>query len=252
MGARRQAALKPALRGEAVGAPKNRRIWVETATAMVSEGINLGEARFQDLIERSGASKNSFYANFPGKLPELHAEVIDWWKAQRIPAALDIAVNAVQNPLEKLRILRSVMAGNAIRDEAMRRWATTDPEVAAAVAEADHAIAAYALGALSNLGYQGTEAEDLAEVVVAILQTIRPRAYETLIGRLDPASPRQPALNQGPVAIASGSGHGEVLLFPLPDNLDPVALSQLRARARKLVESLSAKNESAASHETVA
>jgi AcrR family transcriptional regulator len=228
------------LEGECVGAPKNRRTWIETATGMVNEGVNLGEVKLQELLARSGASKNSFYANFPGNLPELHAEVVDWWKAQRVPTALDVAVNAVQNPLEKLRILRSVLAGNAVRDEAMRRWAVTDPLVAAAVTEADHAIAGYALSALCSLGYQGTEADDLAEVIVAILQTVRPRAYETLLSRLDPAAAGQQRIDGGAVGIAPGIAPGEVLLYALTQNLDPAALSQLRSSAQQLVASLSA------------
>lgn len=231
-----------------MAAPKNRRTWIETATGMVDEGENLGEVKLQELLVKSGASKNSFYANFPGNLAELHAEVVDWWKAKRVPPALDVAVSAVESPLEKLRILRAVLAGNAVRDEAMRRWAVTDPTVAAAVIEADQAIAGYALSALSELGYQGTEADDIAEVIVAVLQTVRPRAYETLLSKLDPTAAGRQRLDVGAVGIAPGHAPGELLLYKLAENMDPVALGQLRASAQQLVASLSAAEEQQTAH----
>src|SRR5215472_4013921 len=109
-----------------------RQSWIDTATTMVTGGANLGEVRLQQLLDANGAAKNSFYNNFDGGLPELHGEVITWWKAQRVPPILDAALAAVHSPVERLRILRSVLAGNAIRDEAMRRWSVTDPAVAVA------------------------------------------------------------------------------------------------------------------------
>src|ERR1700733_4236783 len=121
---------------------------------MVDAGANLGEVKLQQLFEANGAAKNSFYNNFEGGLPELHAEVITWWKAQRVPPILEAALSAVENPVERLRILRSILAGNAVRDEAMRRWAVTDAAAAKAVAEGDKAIADHAIKALHLLGYQ--------------------------------------------------------------------------------------------------
>ena len=73
------------------------------------DGANLGEVKLQQLFDANGAAKNSFYNNFTGGLPELHAEVITWWKAQRVPPILEAALNAVQNPVERLRILRSIL-----------------------------------------------------------------------------------------------------------------------------------------------
>jgi hypothetical protein len=154
---------------------------------MVDAGANLGEVKLQQLLDANGAAKNSFYNGFPGGLAELHAEVIGWWKAQRVPPILEAALGAVENPVERLRILRSILAGNATRDEAMRRWAATDPDVEKAVASGDRAIGAHAIKALHLLGYQGAEAEDWAEVIVAVIQSVRPRAYETMLESLDTA-----------------------------------------------------------------
>jgi hypothetical protein len=176
---------------------------------MVTDGASLGEVKLQQLFEANGAAKNSFYNNFPGGLPELHADVITWWKAQRVPPILEAALSAVQSPLEELRILRSVLAGNAVRDEAMRRWAATDPDVAKAVTEGDKAIAGHALQALHELGYQGTEADDWAELIVTVIQSVRPRAYETLLGKLDTASAARHPF-QSAVGIVAG---------PVPDEL---------------------------------
>ena len=208
-----------------------RQSWIDTATKMVDDGANLGEVKLQQLFDANGAAKNSFYNGFPGGLPELHAEVITWWKAQRVPPILDAALSAVENPVERLRILRSILAGNAVRDEAMRRWAVTDPGVAKAVAKGDQAIAAHAIEALHLLGYQGSEAEDLAEIIGAVIQSVRPRAYETMLGRLDPAQASRQGHNES-VGIAVGEIPDELIIYRIAQDLPPSARSELRARVQ--------------------
>jgi hypothetical protein len=216
-----------------------RQSWIDTATKMVTDGANLGEVKLQQLFEANGAAKNSFYNNFAGGLPELHAEVITWWKAQRVPPILEAALSAVENPLEELRILRAVLAGNAVRDEAMRRWAVTDLPAAEAVSEGDKAIAGHANKALHELGYQGTEADDWAEVIVTVIQSVRPRAYETLLGKLDTtAARRQPY--QGSVGIVPGPVPDELVIYGIAQNLPADALSQLRANAQQFAATVSA------------
>jgi hypothetical protein len=215
-----------------------RQSWIDTATKMVDQGANLGEVKLQQLFDANGAAKNSFYNNFDSGLPELHAEVITWWKAQRVPPILEAALNAVENPVERLRILRSILAGNAVRDEAMRRWAVTDDAAAEAVTEGDKAIAGHAIEALHQLGYQATEADDWAQVIVTVIQSIQPRAYETLLSKLDTTS----AKRQRPyaVAIAPGAVPDELVIYGIAQNLPPDALSQLRANAQEFAASVSA------------
>jgi hypothetical protein len=216
-----------------------RQSWIDTATKMVSDGANLGEVKLQQLFDANGAAKNSFYNNFTGGLPELHAEVITWWKAQRVPPILEAALNAVENPLERLRILRSVLAGNAIRDEAMRRWAVTDPTAAKAVTDGDKAIANHALQALHQLGYQGTEADDWAEVIVTIIQSVQPRAYETLLGKLDTTAARRQPPFASSVGVTAGTAPDELVIYAIAQHLPPDALSQLRANAQEFAASVS-------------
>jgi hypothetical protein len=205
---------------------------------MVDEGANLGEVKLQQLFEANGAAKNSFYNNFQGGLSELHAEVITWWKAQRVPPILEAALNAVENPVERLRILRSVLAGNAVRDEAMRRWAVTAAAVAEAVAEGDKAIAGHAIEALHKLGYQGTEADDWAELIVTVIQSVQPRTYETLLSKLDTAPARRQRYT-GAVGIVQGPVPDELVIYGIAQNLPPDALSQLRANAQQFAASVS-------------
>jgi hypothetical protein len=217
-----------------------RQSWIDTATKMVDQGANLGEVKLQQLFEANGAAKNSFYNNFDGGLPELHAEVITWWKAQRVPPILEAALNAVENPLERLRILRSILAGNAVRDEAMRRWAVTDNAAAQAVAEGDKAIAGHAIEALHQLGYQGTEADDWAEAIVTVIQSIQPRAYETLLSKLDTTTATRQKPYAGAVAIAPGAVPDELVIYGIAQNLPPDALRQLRANAQQFAASVNA------------
>jgi hypothetical protein len=205
---------------------------------MADKGANLGEVKLQQLLDANGAAKNSFYNNFDGGLPELHAEVITWWKVQRVPPILQAALSAVQSPLERLRILRSILAGNAVRDEAMRRWAVTDDAVADAVAEGDKAIAGHATEALRQLGYQGTQADDWAEVIVTIIQSVQPRAYETLLSKLDTTAARRQKPNAGAVAIAAGVMPDELVIYGIAHNLPPEALRQLRANVQEFAASV--------------
>ena len=225
-----------------------RQSWIDTATTMVTGGANLGEVRLQQLLDANGAAKNSFYNNFDGGLPELHGEVITWWKAQRVPPILDAALGAVANPVEKLRILRSVLAGNATRDEAMRRWAVTDPAVADAVTEGDRAIAGHAITALHELGYQGTEADDWAELIVAVIQSVRPRAYETLLGKLETTAAGRQKPYASAVSIAPGMVPDELVIYGIAQNLPPDALSQLRANAQEFAESVSTGSQAEVDH----
>jgi len=216
-----------------------RQSWIDTATKMVDAGANLGEVKLQQLLDANGAAKNSFYNGFPGGLAELHAEVIEWWKAQRVPPILQAALAAVENPVERLRILRSILAGNAVRDEAMRRWAATDPDVEKAVASGDKAIGEHAIEALHLLGYQGTEADDWAEVIVTIIQSVHPRAYETLLSKLDTEQARGQRYTRA-VGIAPGPVPDELVIYGIAQNLPPHALSQLRANAQQFAASTSA------------
>jgi hypothetical protein len=227
-----------------------RQSWIDTATKMVDVGANLGEVKLQQLLDANGAAKNSFYNGFPGGLAELHAEVIGWWKAQRVPPILEAALGAVENPVERLRILRSILAGNAVRDEAMRRWAATDPDVEKAVASGDKAIGAHAIEALHLLGYQGTEAEDWAEVIVAVIQSVRPRAYETMLESLDTA-PGNRHRHDESVGIVAGEVPDELIIYRIAHDLPPDARSELRASVQNFASS-SARHQGQVGEGTVA
>jgi hypothetical protein len=122
----------------------------------------------------------------------------------------------------------------------MRRWAVTDPAVAAAVAEGDQAIAGHALTALHELGYHGTEADDWAELIVTVIQSVRPRAYETLLGKLDTSAVARGQAYAGTVGIAPGAAPDELVIYTIAANLPPAALSQLRARAQDFAASAGA------------
>jgi hypothetical protein len=133
----------------------------------------------------------------------------------------------------------------------MRRWAVTEQAAAQAVVEGDKAIAGHAIEALHQLGYQGTEADDWAEVIVTVIQSIQPRAYETLLSKLDTTT----ATRHKPyaVAIAPGAVPDELVIYGIAQNLPPDALRQLRANAQQFAASVNAAgNPPEASQGTVA
>ena len=96
-------------------------------------------------------------------------------------AALDRTVRSVADPAERLRLLRAVIAGNATRDNAMRRWAHSEPAAAAAVAEADAAAGEHIDKAVRDLGYSERDADALAPLIAALLPFAEARDFEVLL-----------------------------------------------------------------------
>jgi AcrR family transcriptional regulator len=209
------------------GRVASREHWISTAADLVSQGRPLGEVSIPELEQAAGATRGSLYTYFP-KLADLHRAVIEWWREQRSQTALDSTVRSVADPLERLRLLRAVIAGNAVRDDAMRRWAHTEPAAAAAVAEADHAAIAHVHQALQDLGYSAGDADALAPLMAGLFSSARPGAFELLLRLLARAVAVKPD-----VEVTQGTDADEIVLYTIAKDLPAAARRQLREEAQR-------------------
>ncbi len=137
--------------------------WVSAAMKLSLErGLVPADVTLNDLCESIGVSKGSFYSHFSGGLSDLHREIAERWARDHASAELDSAVQAIRDPLERLRALRACGLQTARRDGTMRRWGSRDLIAAAAVADADRAAVGHVRAALADLGFPAGEASVLA------------------------------------------------------------------------------------------
>ena len=149
-----------------------RQDWVGTALRLSLDQDRLPAAVPVEVLCRSlNVTKGSFYAHFRGGRPELDAAVISQWLRDRVAALPDIAVGAVQDPLDRVRMIRAAIADSAVRDGAMRRWAASDRTAAEAVAEADRIVTSRLERAVADLGFAAAEPDALARWLAAALRS---------------------------------------------------------------------------------
>jgi AcrR family transcriptional regulator len=162
-------------------------------------------------------TRGSFYYHF-ASMDSLHQAVLARWREatsdDAIETALrDSAMRVVHDPGERLLLLRAWSRATAARDQAIRRWAerpgAAATAAAAAVAEADAAIIAYARQALRDLGYGRDDAQVLALLLTRAFtgDDITDEGFARLLGILRRAARQRPAQ----VGVAAGTGGGMVL-----------------------------------------
>lgn len=87
-------------------------------------------------------SKGSFYSHFRGGLMAFYKAVIIAWQEDRDRALEGTQVTVIENPADRLRVLRSYAEQKAVRDDAIRRWAAAADAGEEGAAEASRALAA--------------------------------------------------------------------------------------------------------------
>ena len=188
-----------------------------------------------------GPGKGSFYSpgHFrEGRLPELHREVIAVWLRESAAASevLRATLRTVRDPLERLRMIRAAGGTDAVRADAMRRWAVTDDTAAAAVADAAGPVLAHISAALSDLGFPAADAGALARLLAPVLGSADDAAIDVLLRTLDRAA--RDLRSGDEVATASGRGPGETVLYMLPRGTPAEVRRQLEEQAQGWLVSL--------------
>lgn len=147
-----------------------RQGWVDATMRLSLDQDRLpAEVSVEALAGELDVTKGSFYSHFREKRQELHAAVISQWFRERVAGLPDIAVGAVQDPLDRVRMIRAAIADTAVRDGAMRRWAASDRAAAEAVAEADQIVTSRLGRALTDLGFAAAESAALTRWLTAAL-----------------------------------------------------------------------------------
>lgn len=229
------------------GRVASRETWIAAASGMLSEGRTPAEVSIAELEQAAGATRGSLYTYFP-KLSDLHRAVIGWWREEHLQAALDRTVRSVADPAERLRLLRAAIAGNATRDNAMRRWAHTEPAAAAAVAEAD-AVAAEHIGrAVRDLGYSARDAEALTPLIATLLTFAQARDFEVLLQVLVRAAGTD-RRRSTEVDVAHGPD-GQMILYLVAKDLPAEERRHLREEALRFAATVKDDSEQADSGES--
>jgi AcrR family transcriptional regulator len=210
--------------------------------ALISEGRAAVTVTVADLCGLLRVTRGSFYNHFPAGMTSLHDEVIALWLRGRLASLPESAVDAVREPLDRLRMLRAAAEDNALADDAMRRWAVTEPRAAAAVTEADRVVRGHLERALTDLGFTGPEPEALADLLAAALSAggsatrASPGAWETVLGVLGRAAATAPggelAREPAGVEVAPGAAPDELVLYLTARGLGPGQKQQLRELAQ--------------------
>lgn len=229
------------------GRVASREHWIAAASGLLSEGRTLAEVSIPELEQAAGATRGSLYTYFP-KLSDLHRAVIGWWRDEHLQDALDRTVRSVADPAERLRLLRAIVAGNATRDNAMRRWAHTEPAAAAAVTEADAAAAEHIGRAIRDLGYSARDADALTPLIASMLPLAEARDFEVLLQVLVRAAGADHRRSTE-VDVAHGPD-GQMILYLAAKDLPAEERRHLREEALRFAAAVKDDSEQADSGES--
>lgn len=192
--------------------PVTREDWVDATLGLLDSGRLPPEVPLAEMCQLLGVGEESFYTHF-GDVGELRAAAAAQWRADRIAALPGPPAGAVRDPVDRIRMIQAALAGTAVRDAAMRRWAAADPAAAAEAAEADRVLASYLVAALTDLGLAGREPEAVAGVLAAALRTEQGN-FEVVLGVLARAAVAPPGAPD--VEGVAGAEPGQTVQFVAP------------------------------------
>ncbi len=136
--------------------------WVEAGFSLLAtDGVKA--LTVDRLCKRVGATKGSFYWHFTD-LRGYRSALVDTWAEVH-----DFAGGTEGSPRERLTRMMNLLLGQRhwMLERAMREWARTEPEVAAAVAASDRRVRRAVRQAYLDEGFDAGEADVRADATFA-------------------------------------------------------------------------------------
>lgn len=138
--------------------------WVDAAFDLLAErGVEA--ITVNDLAAWLGVTKGSFYWHFKDRDEFRRAMSADWAGRRTVQRVAAVEERAA-DPKGRLRGLRDQGRAVAAADRAMRAWARTDPDIAAAVAAADELIYRTLRRCFIDLGFDARDADVRARTLI--------------------------------------------------------------------------------------
>ena len=146
-------------------APKGRELWLIAGQDLLRRG-GAPAVKLNALTQALGLTTGSFYHHFDGMRDYL-TQLARYYGAEQPRAGL--AQIDDPDPRVRLRRLYALAVDDEMRplDAAMRDWAGSDPEAAAAVREADAILLHYLATAFADLGHPPPAARARAQLMFA-------------------------------------------------------------------------------------
>lgn len=141
--------------------------WVEAGfTLLAQDGVK--GLTLDQLCRRVGATKGSFYWHFTD-LRAYRAALVDTWAQLHDSDRAEFTASAQLSPRERLTRMMGVLLGQRhwMLERAMREWARSDADVAAAVASSDRRVRRAVRQAYLDDGFSTEEADVRADATFA-------------------------------------------------------------------------------------
>ncbi|WP_445170055.1 TetR/AcrR family transcriptional regulator [Mycolicibacterium sp. Dal123E01] len=141
--------------------------WVEAGFSLLAEGGAKG-LTLDRLCRRVGATKGSFYWHF-ADLRTYRSALVDTWAEVHDSDRAEFTAGSDLPPRERLDQMMGILLGQRhwMLERAMREWARSDSEVAAAVASSDRRVRRAVRQAYLDDGFTSEEAEVRADATFA-------------------------------------------------------------------------------------
>lgn len=155
------------LMAEGAGGRLSAADWVEAGfSVLAEEGVKA--LTLDRLCRRVGATKGSFYWHFTD-LRAYRCALVDTWAEVHDSDRAEFADGAGLSPRERLTRMMGVLLGQRhwMLERAMREWARSEPEVAAAVASSDRRVRRAVRQAYLDEGFSVEEAAVRADATFA-------------------------------------------------------------------------------------
>lgn len=131
--------------------------WIASGLSLLAErGVD--KMRIVDIADSLGVTKGSFYWHFRDR-KEFLRSLAEQWSSKGTTDRLETIRAATVDAHERLRLVRMQGRDLAPTDRAMREWSRQDPDVAAAVAQADQQVHEFLKQCFLDIGFDAVDAD---------------------------------------------------------------------------------------------